>query len=89
MQRKTTNGFNQHSKKDFSSKEKGIGKSATYEQITYRQAFGLPPELMIKQISVIIKQNKLNVIFTAGGILGESQDFDKMIAILYNSVRYN
>lgn len=89
MQRKTTNGFSQHSKKDFSPKEKGIGKFVTYQEITYRQAFGLAPELMLKPIAIIIKQHKLNVVFTAGGILGESQDFDKMIAILYNSVRYN
>lgn len=89
MQRKTTNGFNEHSKKEYNSKETGNGKKATYEQITNRIVFGLPPELMLKPLAIIIKQHKLKVKFISSGVIGESNDFYKMIGVLYNSVRYN
>ena len=89
MQRKTKNGFGQYSRKENSSKQTKKKKIATYEEITYRLAFGLAPELMIKPLNHIIKQNRLKIVINSFGIMGEKRDFSKMINILYNSVRYN
>lgn len=75
--------------KEFNPKEKSSDTMVTSEKIFYRLVFGRAPEDMLTPLAYIIKMNKLKIVFTPVGIMGERKDFDKMINILYNSVRYN
>ena len=61
----------------------------SYKKILIKTIFSMPPEMMLTEMSIIEKREKLDLLITPFGILSEEIELKKLTDMLIKSVQYN
>jgi hypothetical protein len=78
--------------KDFYAGEKGSSdekKFLTYKEISFLTIFSMPPEMMIREMAIIQKRDKLQMIITPNGIITTESEMRKLTSMIVKSVQCN
>ena len=77
--------------KDFNAKEKGSTdqKFLTYKELSFLTIFSMPPEMMIREMMVIQKRDKLQMLITPNGIITTFSEMQKLTSMIVKSVQCN
>jgi hypothetical protein len=77
--------------KDFYAGEKGSTdqKFLTYKEISFLTIFSMPPEMMIREMEIIQKRDKLQMIITPNGIITTESEMRKLTSMIVKSVQCN
>jgi hypothetical protein len=75
--------------KEFNSKERPSKGFVGSQKIKAGLVFGLPIEFMIKQLKIVKRQNKIEVVFTPLGVFGSENEIQRLLKCFEKSTQSN